>query len=77
MKLTEESKKMFFLVCYNIDRYRDFVFNSSFLERYDLPEQEIESIRNDDIKLLQFGFEWLKTTFFHTGDMKFKVKEKK
>ena len=76
MKLTEESKKMFFLACYNIDKFRDFVFNTTFLSRYDLPEDEIENIKKDDIKLLQFGFEWLKATFFHTGQEKFKVKEK-
>ncbi len=77
MKLTEESRKMFFLACYNIDRFREFVFNTSFLSRYDLAEDQIENIKKDDIKLLQFGFEWLKATFFHTGQDKFKPKEKK
>lgn len=77
MKLSEESRKMFFLACYNIDKFRDFVFNSTFLKRYDFPEQDIESIKNDDINLLQFGFEWLKATFFYAGQEKFKAKEKK
>lgn len=77
MKFTEEGKRMFFLACYNIDKFKDFVFKSSFLERYDLPKEEIESIQNDDIKLLQFGFEWLKATFFQAGKEKFKIKEKK
>ena len=77
MKLTEESKKMFFLACYNIDKFREFVFNSTFLERYDLSEEKIEEIKKDDIKLLQFGFEWLKHSFFQTGQEQFKIKEKK
>ena len=76
MKLTEESKKMFFLVCYNIDKFREFVFNSTFLKRYDLSKEKIEEIKKDDIKLLQFGFEWLKHSFFQTGQETFKVKEK-
>jgi len=76
MKLTEQSKKMFFMVCYNIDKFKEFVFNSSFLDRYDIPEDEIEAMRIDDVKLLQFGFEWLKASFFHTGQEKFKLKSK-
>jgi len=77
MQLSEESKRMFFLVCYNIDKFREFVFNSTFPERYDLPKEKIEAIEKDDIKLLQFGFEWLNASFFMTGKEAFKVKEKK
>ncbi|MBU1196325.1 MAG: YkgJ family cysteine cluster protein [Proteobacteria bacterium] len=76
MKLTEESKKIFFMVCYNIDKFKEFVFNSSFLDRYDLPEEKIQEIKEDDVKLLQFGFDWLKASFFHTGQEKFKIKKK-
>jgi len=76
MKLSEESKKMFFLVCYNIDKFKEFVFKSTFLERYDFPADRIKEIKNDDIKLLQFGFEWLKASFFQTGQEEFKVKTK-
>ncbi len=77
MKLTEQSKKMFFLVCYNIDKFKEFVFKSSFLDKYDIPEETIKAIDEDDVELLQFGFEWLKATLFQTGQEEFKVKEKK
>lgn len=76
MKLTEESKKIFFMVCYNIDKFKDFVFKSSFLDRYDLPDEKIQELKEDDVKLLQFGFDWLKASFFHTGQEKFKIKKK-
>jgi hypothetical protein len=76
MKFSEESKKMFFLVCYNIDKFKEFVFKSTFLQRYDLPEEQIEQIKTDDIKLLQFGFEWLKATLFQTKPESFKIKDK-
>ncbi|WP_457551105.1 YkgJ family cysteine cluster protein [Desulfobacula sp.] len=76
MKLSEESKQMFFLACYNIDKFREFIFSSTFLERYEVPKEKIEDIKEDDINLLQFGFEWLKATFFQTGQEKFKIKEK-
>ena len=58
-------------------KFKKFVFNSTFLERYDFSKEAIEEIKNDDIKLLQFGFEWLKVSFFQTGQEKFKIKEKK
>lgn len=75
MKLSEEAKQMFFTVCYNIDKFKEFVFKSSFLERYDIPEDRIEEIKNDDVKLLQFGFEWLKATFFKAGEENFQAKK--
>ncbi len=74
MKLSEESKKIFFMVCYNIDKFRDFVFHSSFLDRYEIAADRLEEIRADDVKLLQFGFEWLKAAFFHAGRENFQVK---
>jgi Fe-S-cluster containining protein len=77
VKLSEESKKIFFMVCYDIDKFRNFVFNSSFLDRYDFSEERIEEIKADDIKLLQFGFEWLNASFFQSGQENFKIKEKK
>lgn len=74
MKLSEESKQMFFTVCYNIDKFKDFVFKSTFLDRYNLSEEKIQEIKSDDVKLLQFGFEWLKATFFHAETENFPKK---
>lgn len=72
LKLTEQSKQMFFLACYNIDKFRKFVFESTFLSRYQVEPDTVEEIRTDDIKLLQFGFEWLKSTFFKEGEINVK-----
>ncbi len=74
IKLSEQSKQMFFLACYNIDKFREFVFHSSFLDRYEIESARIEQIKNDDVKLLQFGFEWIQYLFFQKGN--FKVKQK-
>lgn len=67
LKLTEESKKIFFLASYNIDKFRQFVFESSFLNRYDIDNATIEKIREDEIALLEFGFKWLKNVLFKEG----------
>ncbi|MCP4023730.1 MAG: YkgJ family cysteine cluster protein [Desulfobacteraceae bacterium] len=74
MKLTDESKKMFFLICYNIDKFRKFVFESSFLDRYAIDQKTIDKIK-DDVELLKFGFGWLKATFFQAGQDGYQVKK--
>ncbi|MBW2538148.1 MAG: YkgJ family cysteine cluster protein, partial [Deltaproteobacteria bacterium] len=67
IKLSEQSKKMFFLASYNIDKFRQFVFESSFLDRYVIDEETIEKIKKDEIDLLKFGLKWLKGIFFKEG----------
>jgi len=52
--------KMAFMATYNIDRFREFVFNSSFLKRYRVKAQVIKKIKVDDAELLKFGFFWVK-----------------
>ena len=53
MQLTEQTKQMFFMVSYNIDKFREFVFNSSFLQRYEVDEATVEAIKDDEIALLR------------------------
>jgi Fe-S-cluster containining protein len=72
IKLTEQSKQMFFLASYNIDKFREFVFSSSFLERYDIDAATQETIKADEIELLNFGMRWLKFILYKIGDFKLK-----
>ena len=69
VKLTEQSKKMFFMISYNIDKFKQFVFESSFLSRYNIEAETIEKIKKDEIALLEFGVKWLKQLFFKEGDL--------
>jgi uncharacterized protein len=75
IKLTEQSKQMFFMASYNIDKFREFVFSSSFLERYDIDAATQEKIKNDEIELLNFGMRWLKFVLYKIGDFKLKSKD--
>ncbi|MBW2563942.1 MAG: YkgJ family cysteine cluster protein, partial [Deltaproteobacteria bacterium] len=52
--------KMAFMATYNIDRFSDFVFNSSFLKRYKVKSALLKKIKTDDTQLMKFGFEWVK-----------------
>ncbi|MBW2063013.1 MAG: YkgJ family cysteine cluster protein [Deltaproteobacteria bacterium] len=60
------SKKMqmFFMASYNLDRFREFIFQSRFCERFVLDSKTIEAIRTDDLALLKFGFKWLQFSLF-------------
>lgn len=79
VKLTEQSKQMFFMASYNIDKFRAFVFESTFLDRYDVDPETVAEIKDDEIALLRFAVRWLKSVLFkHTGvDLKLKETEKK
>jgi len=64
MHWAEQAKKMFFMASYDIDRFREFVFESSFLTRNPTDPQVLERLRNDDMALLEFGLTWLKGVLF-------------
>jgi len=64
--------EMFFMVCYNIDAFRRFVFESRFLEMFEVGEEVLKKIREDDIELMRFGFEWLKFSLFGEKTMRVK-----
>ncbi|PID40307.1 MAG: hypothetical protein CR984_03890 [Proteobacteria bacterium] len=51
--------KMAFMAAYNIDRFREFVFGSSFLKRYRIKKALAKKLRTSDRELLLFVFEWI------------------
>ena len=51
--------KMAFMAAYNIDRFRDFIFQSSFLKRYKIKAALLKKLKANDAELLKFGFEWI------------------
>jgi hypothetical protein len=67
MRWTEQVKQMFFMASYNIDKFRKFVFESSFIKRYPVDGNALENLRRDDVALLDFGLKWLKDILFKEG----------
>ena len=67
--------KMVFMALYNLDRFRDFVFQSTFLQKFDVDSATIEKIKRDDTELYKFGINWIKFGLF--GQKLFQVKGKK
>ena len=71
-RLNEKQIGMFYMTCYNIDKFREFIFESTFLKRFEIGEEEIEKIQNDDVELLKFGSKWLRFSLF--GEQLIKIK---
>jgi Fe-S-cluster containining protein len=65
IKLTEKAKQMFFMVSYNIDNFRSFVFDSTFLQRMPVDEATRKKLKTDDVALFKFGVRWLKSILFN------------
>jgi Fe-S-cluster containining protein len=62
--LSPQKIEMFFMVCYNIDVFRKFVFGSSFLKKFDVDAFTQMKMKEDDVELLKFGFRWLRFALF-------------
>ncbi len=73
VEFSQKSLDLFFMVSSNLEMFRDFVFNSSFLEAYDIQPDVVKKISADELELLKFSLKWLRFTMFGEGD--FMVKE--
>lgn len=66
-------REMYYTACYNVDRFKRFVFESSFLKVFDIDPETVREIQEDEVELLKFGFRW---ALFGIADNKsFKIKE--
>jgi Fe-S-cluster containining protein len=64
--------EMFHMACYNLDKFRRFIRESSFMKRFDLEAGLMDKIMADDEELLRFGLHWLKFALFGEPTMKVK-----
>jgi len=77
--LSEAAKRMFFMASTDLDSFRRFIFESSFLDTYEVDEETLEKIKTDDVELMLFSFSYLANTLFGAEGMtikKEKIEEK-
>ncbi len=67
--LSDAAKRMFFMASTDLDSFRNFVFNSSFLDTYEVDEKTLEQIKEDDVALMMFSFKYLANTLFGAEGM--------
>jgi Fe-S-cluster containining protein len=65
--------EMFYMACYDLDKFREFVFQSRFLDRFLVEPAIREAMRSDDLELMKFAFRWLRFALF--GELTIKVNE--
>jgi uncharacterized protein len=63
-EITSKKLQMFFMASYNLDRFRRFVLESTFLKRFDIPEETINRVKTDDEELLKLALQWLTFSLF-------------
>ena len=64
--------QMFFMASYNLDKFRKFVFESRFLQLFDVDPKQEQRLAEDDRVLMVFAFGWLKFSLFGLNTMKIK-----
>jgi hypothetical protein len=63
--VSTQAKRMFFMVSTDVAAFRRFVFETRFLETYEIDPDTVERLKTDDIALLSLGFDWLKNVLFN------------
>jgi len=58
------SFQFFFMVCYNTDKFKEFLQAPNFRAMYDITDKEYDVIINNDIERLKFGYRLLKQVLF-------------
>jgi len=67
--------KMFYITCYDTDRFRRDIFKSTFFNRFNIDQELIEKIKTDDEALLDFGYSWLRFALFGENNIKINDEE--
>ncbi len=70
--LTPSKMEMFFNATYDLQKFREFVFGSTLLERFDVHEDFIHQMQTNNEALLRFGFLWIR--FAICGEPTMKVR---
>lgn len=59
-ELDSNKQAQIYTASYDMDRFRRYVFESRFLEVFDIDREEIDRIKIDEIALMKFGFKYIK-----------------
>ena len=63
---------MLFTACYDLEKFREFVFDSTLLQRFDVDEDFVEEMRSDDEALLRFAYHWVRFALFGEDTVRMK-----
>lgn len=58
--LDPKKQKQFFLASYDLDNFKKYVFESRFLDVFDIDPAEVEKMKSDETALMKFAFKYIK-----------------
>ncbi len=61
---SKRSLQLFFMACYDVDRFAEFVKSDSFNDLFELTDEEKAKIHGDDEQMMLFGFRFLRQVLF-------------
>jgi Fe-S-cluster containining protein len=70
----EKKQSMFYMASYDVDRFKRFVFESKFLDIFEIDDKTLDKIKNDEVELMKFGFQYIK--YFMMLEETLKVKDR-
>ncbi|MBI5057916.1 MAG: YkgJ family cysteine cluster protein [Nitrospirae bacterium] len=59
-ELDPKKQTQFYMASYNMDAFRKFIFESRFLDVFDIDKETVEKIRTDEVELMLFGVRYIK-----------------
>ncbi len=70
--LSLKSRQLFFMANYDLDRFRLFIISDGFNSTFSVSDEEMETLKTDDIALMEFGDKFLRQVLFNeqTIDLK-------
>ena len=57
--LESPALKMAVMACFNVDRFKAFIFESTFMQRFQVTAERMVQLKASDLELLKFGFDWV------------------
>jgi len=63
-KLEGAAADKFYMALYDLDEFREQIFEKNLLDKFNIPEDHREKIKKDDEALLNLGLEWVKDMLF-------------
>ncbi len=58
--LDENKQFQFYMASYDADRFKRYVFESNFLNVFDIDQETVDRMRNDEVELIKFGVKYIK-----------------
>lgn len=76
-ELNENKQFQFYMASYDFDRFRKYIFESNFLNVFDIDEETRKKIKEDEVELIQFGVKYIKFIMMLEESLKLKPGAKK